>query len=111
MFQVYLTCLVAITPLVQAAGGLKLFGTLESIHIDDGTISIIIIICAVLATEHLFEYMHIMTHDTPFQDMVSAIEKELMIVGCMAFIFKIVINVTHVEYNWLFALEYSGMLF
>lgn len=74
-----------------------------------GTMSILLIIAAVLGTEHIFKSLHILTHDTPFQDMVFAIEKELMIVGCMAFLFKIIINVQSIEPHWLLALEYSDL--
>jgi hypothetical protein len=86
-----------------------LFGILSTIDPDDGTVSVILIIAAVLATEHVFHGLHRITHDTPFQDMVSAIEKELMIVGCMAFIFKLVVISTYIDPHWLEALEYADL--
>ena len=96
--------------ILSTAGAHSLFGIMGQIQHFDGTISVILIIAAVWGTEYIFESLHILTHDTPFQDMVFAIEKELMIVGCMAFIFKIIVNLTSIEPSWLLALEYSGNL-
>ena len=64
-----------------------LFGTMGEISSLQGSLAILIIVLAVLLVEKVFHSLHAITHDTPFQDMVSAIEKELMIVGCMAFAF------------------------
>lgn len=90
---------------------LNLFGSLVSIDVVQGTVAIFIIVFAVLLVEKIFHGLHSITHDTPFQDMVSAIEKELMIVGCMAFAFKIIINTTSfLDASWLHALEYAGSL-
>lgn len=87
----------------------SLFGSLGHISAVDGSTSVLIIIVAVIMTEKLFHGLHILTHDTPFQDMVSAIEKELMVAGCMAFIFKITVNTTtSIEGGYLHALEYAG---
>lgn len=38
-----------------------------------------------LFVEYLFDSLHAITHDTPFQHMVSTIEKELMIGEWAAF--------------------------
>ena len=52
-----------------------------------------------------------LTHDTTFKDMVLAIEKELTIVGCMAFIFKIILNTsTFLDQHWILSLEYADLL-
>lgn len=89
----------------------SLFGSLSHIDVIDGTLSILIIVVAVLMVEKVFHGLHAITHDTPFADMVSAIEKELMIVGCMAFIFKIIVNTTHfLNEKWLHALEYADLV-
>lgn len=87
----------------------SLFGIMVDIRSYTGSISIIVIVFAVLFVEKVFHGLHALTHDTPFQDMVSAIEKELMIVGSMAFIFKVIINTTSfLNEEWLVALEYAG---
>ena len=86
-----------------------IFNSFSSLNIIYGSISIIIIIAGVLSVEYIFESLNQLTNDTPFQELVSAIEKELMIVGTMAFIFKIIINVNLLaNHEWILALEYAG---
>lgn len=76
-----------------------------------GTVSILIVIVSVIATEAAFESMNHMTAETPFAELVVAIENELMIVGSMAFLFKIIINLTSfINSEWLLALEYADLL-
>ncbi len=88
----------------------SIFGSLQGLDLVDGTLSILVVIVSVLLLEHLFHQLHSLTHDTPFQDMVSAIEKELMIVGFMAFVFKIIVNSSKLlNSSWLAALEFSGL--
>jgi hypothetical protein len=88
-----------------------LFGSLGRFKPKIVAAALAIIVGTVLAMEYLFHGLHELTHDTPFHKMVSTIEKELMIVGCTAFLFKIFVNTTtFLEHNWLFALEYSGLL-
>ncbi len=89
---------------------ISLFGSLSYILIFQGSLSVVIIVFAVLAVEKAFHGLHTITHDTPFADMVSAIEKEMMIVGCMAFIFKIIISTSSfLNADWLHALEFAGI--
>eukprot|EP01031_Cornospumella_fuschlensis_P043471 gene43471-53149_t len=73
-------------------GTLSLFGSLEFIEGKTLMIGILVVVGAVLCLETLFNFLHSFTAETPFHDVVSAIEKELMVVGCTAFILKIVIN-------------------
>ena len=88
-----------------------IFGTMIDLNPMAGSLSILIIVVAVICTEKVFEGLHEVTRDTPFSDMVSAIEKELMIVGSMAFIFKIVVNTTtFLDHSWLAALEYADLV-
>ena len=54
------------------------------------TISIVIVIVAVVALENIFHLLHLLTKDSAFNEMIVRIEKELMIVGSTAFIFRIV---------------------
>lgn len=87
----------------------SLFGSVDALNAVIGTVAIVIIIAAVQLVEYLFHSLHGLTHDTPFEQMVATIEKELMIVGCTAFIFKIIINVKHfLSTDWFYALEYAG---
>jgi hypothetical protein len=90
----------------EGSGGV--FGSLYYINVRTGSICIIIIIFAVYLVESLFHELHRYTDDTPFQDMIAGLEKELMIVGCMAFIFKVIIsNSQDITQEWLHALEYA----
>jgi hypothetical protein len=71
--------------------------------------AIIIIVFSVLLVEDLFEKLNKLTNDTPFQELLRAIEKELMVVGTMAFIFKLIINLKLIaDDDWVLALEYAG---
>ena len=86
-----------------------LFGGMTSLDVFVGTMSVIIIVAAVQFVEYLFHSLHVVTHDTPFNQMVQSIEKELMVVGFTAFIFKIIVNTTDfLELEWFHSLEYAG---
>ncbi len=89
----------------------SLFGALDSIKPNRFISSLLVVITAVLCVEYVFHVLHLFTEDSPFHKVVRALEKELMIVGCTAFIFKVSINVTHfLSEEWFFALEFSGNL-
>eukprot|EP01034_Spumella_vulgaris_P035430 gene35430-43685_t len=76
-----------------------------------GTISIIIIIVAILCIQSVFHALHAFTHETSFRHMVTQIENELMIVGCSAFIFKVIVNTTSfLDSHWAHALEFAELL-
>lgn len=76
-----------------------------------GAVSMIIVVACVIATEGIFEALNHMTHDTPFAELILAIENEMMIVGFMAFLLKIILNVTTIiDSTWLLALEYADLL-
>ncbi len=90
-------------------GTTSLFGSISHIGTEIGTISIILIVAGVLFLETIFESLHVFTHETSFTHMVLRIENELMIVGCSAFIFKILLNTTtFLDSKWSHALEYAG---
>lgn len=94
-----------------SAAAHSLFGSLYYINSTDLIISLIIVTFIVLFVEYLFHTLHLFTEDSPFHKVITALEKELMIVGCTAFLFKIVINVTHfLTPDWFFALEFSDLL-
>ena len=76
-----------------------------------GSSSMLIVITSVLVMENLFRMLEHMAHDTPFQDMVLTIEKELMIAGTMAFIFKLILTTSDfLENEWYQALEFADTL-
>ena len=85
-----------------------IFGSMADTDIFIGSSSMLIVIIAVLVVENIFHLLEHMAHDTPFQDMVLAIEKELMIVGTMAFILKLIITTSDfLDYDWYHALEFA----
>ena len=88
----------------------SVFGAADFVPADIAAASFTIIITAVIFFELLFEYLHELTHDTEFNEMVSKIKNELMIVGCSAFIFKIIINNQKIPDNWLLSLELADMV-
>jgi hypothetical protein len=86
-----------------------LFGAISALGVYSGTIAVLIIVLAVQCVEYFFHMLHALTHDTPFSKMVQIIEKELMVVGFTAFIFKIMVNTTSfLDLEWFHALEYAG---
>lgn len=92
-------------------GSESLFGAMETIEGKTLMLSLLIIVGGVLCLESIFHALHHFTLETPFNDVVIAIEKELMVVGCTAFIFKIVINAqTQLSHEFYFALEFSDLL-
>ena len=89
----------------------QLFGVLDELALIPGSISVILIIFIIFVLERLFETLNKLTDDTPFQTMVISIQKELMIVGCMAFVFKIMIATTDfLNDEWLISLSYAGIV-
>lgn len=87
----------------------SLFGILS--HLDPliGTMSFVIIAAVVVFVETMFHYLNEATHDTPFHQIIPAVEKELMIAGCTAFAFKIIVNAAeNMNTDWYHSLEYAG---
>jgi hypothetical protein len=92
------------------SGGI--FGSLSHIDYKIGTASLLITVLAVLIIEQQFLQLHHLTLETAFNAMINKIEKELMIVGCTAFLFKIVaFNTTILTGDWFHALEFAGFFF
>jgi hypothetical protein len=89
----------------------SLFGGLHTMKPSLFLLSLLIVIGAVLIVEYLFHWLQVVTDDSPFRKVVTALEKELMIVGCTAFIFKISLTgSSFISLEWLFALEFSDLL-
>ncbi len=95
----------AITPVNGA--GVTIFGALPFVDPMIGAISMVIIVAVVLIVEHFFHRLHSYTHDTPFEQMLISIQKELMIVGTMSFIFKIILQSTSMNIDWVLGLEFA----
>ena len=71
---------------------IQLFGVADTIDPLNALLSFIIVIAAIMILELIFHELHHMTQDTTYQNMILAIENELMIVGSMAFILKIILS-------------------
>lgn len=92
-------------------GTSSLFGALEDIDGEILMIALLIVVGAVLTLESIFHALHHYTSDTAFNNVVVAIEKELMVVGCTAFALKIIINTqTQLSHDVFFALEFADLL-
>ena len=88
------------------------FGSVDTLDAMVGSLSVIFTVAAVLLIEKFFEQLHHLTRDTAFQDMVTSIERELMVVGFLAFLFKIIMfNSTFIDGKWLMGVEYAGRVF
>lgn len=72
------------------------------------SISIVIVIVAVVIVEKIFHLLHRLTVDTAFSNMIVRIEKELMIVGSTAFIFKLALDPG--TDNWSNALHFADLI-
>mmetsp|Transcript_1864 Transcript_1864/g.2574 ORF Transcript_1864/g.2574 Transcript_1864/m.2574 type:complete len:854 (-) Transcript_1864:88-2649(-) len=90
----------------------SLFGSI--LHVNSPGIligAVVITIIIVHCVENSFEVFHSLTHESPFQQMINAIEKELMTVGFTALLFKVVFNSSKfLTPDWFFALELSDLL-
>ncbi len=90
---------------------IQLFGVADTIDPLDALLSFLIVISAIVLLEHFFHELHHITNGSTFQDMILAIENELMIVGCMAFILKIILNTSDfLTDNWILSIEYADLL-
>ena len=96
----------------RLAGGLAhvLFGAADYLSPLIGAVSMVIVVFCVICTEAFFEGLNHMAHDTPFEELITAIENEMMIVGFMAFLLKIILNLTTIPSDWLLALEYADLV-
>ena len=92
----------------RLAGG-PVLGQLDHIGIYYGTFSMLIIIAAVISIGTLFHHLHELTAETLFKDIILAIEKELMVVGGIAFVLTCIINSSkYVSLEWYKAIQFIG---
>lgn len=84
-----------------------IFGALGHVEPMEGTASFLLIIGLIIFTEFLTEAMESMSKDTPFQKMIYNIEKELMTIGFMSFMFKIFMDKIELPEVWKLPLEFS----
>ena len=110
-FEVSFSPMPRIIPGRVLGGSVKLFGGLDSIQPSILIFSLLIVVVGVLSLEFLFSITHKYTAGTPYDELVIALEKELMIVGCTAFLFMIYLNQdSELSYKWVFAIEYADLL-
>ena len=75
------------------------------------SISIVIVITAVVLLEKLFHLLHFLTKDTAFSTMILRIENELMIVGSTAFIFRLIVTSYSLSTSeWVDTLNYADLI-
>ena len=92
-------------------GEQSLFGGLETIQPSILIYSLLIVVVGVISLEFLSSVTHKYTADTPYDELVTALEKELMIVGSTAFLFKVFLSHnTVLNHDWVFSLEYADLL-
>lgn len=88
-----------------------IFGSLLLMNPQLFAYSTLIIIGAINCFEFVHHFVHLMTHDTKFSQNVRTIEIELMIVGCTAFFFKVLIfNTSFLPPDWFHALEVADIM-
>ena len=78
-----------VLPCSSGEHAVGLFGSFDYIQPETAAVCFMLVIIVILILEYVFHEIHSLSHDTPFADMISAMEKELMIVGSMAFAFKL----------------------
>ena len=75
------------------------------------SISIVIVIISVVLLEKIFRFLHFLTKDTAFSNMILRIEKELMIVGSTAFVFRLIVTPSSLSTSeWVGALNYADLI-
>ena len=101
-----------VEPTRRQLSGTSLFGILVQLDPVKGTLSFLIIVAAVIFVEFLFAGLMMATNDTPFQKLIPCIEKELMVAGCTAFTFKVIINATDggIDHDWILSLEFADLV-
>ncbi len=71
---------------------------------------LVLLVATVLFIEKLFDILKKLTSDSSFDEIVERIQKELMIVGCTAFLFKVVINnIGSIDEMWFESIEFAGL--
>jgi hypothetical protein len=87
----------------------NVFGTANDMDSKILAWSFVIIVVIVVLLEKFIAIVNRLTYETPFQDMVSSVMSELMVVGIMSFSFKILMQQTNVlSPTWAHALDFAG---
>ena len=75
--------------------------------------SILIIASVVFLLDKIFDILSEKTIETPFNELIKVIEKELMIVGFTAFVFKIVLGskTKGLDSEMIHGLEFAGIFY
>jgi hypothetical protein len=86
-------------------------GKASSLNNVIGSSAFFIAIGAVVILEKVFHLFHHYTHGTAYYQMLTRIEKELMVVGFISFIFKLILNYYHyLDHSWHVSLEFAGLI-
>ena len=115
----------------------SLFGCLHLLDTMRLAVSFVITMIFVMIIEWIFHRLHEFTQDTAFHSMITgsysstrfykyqydqfkffllvlkliAIQKELMIVGFMAFLLKVIVNAQeHIDHDWYSAIEFADLV-
>lgn len=89
----------------------SLFGCLHLLDTGFLSVSFVIIMIFVMGIEWIFHRLHQLTEDTAFYSMITAIQKELMIVGFMAFMLKVIVNAQeNINHDWYSAIEFADLI-
>ena len=86
------------------------FGSMDTLEPESGTFSFLILFAACVSIESMFHLLHSYTHETAYNEILNAIEKELMVAGCLAFICKMLFNSGLFDNeNWYSAIEFADL--
>jgi hypothetical protein len=91
----------------------SVLGSIGELDPTTSTIMIIVIVVSVLLVDGAFNLLRDFTRETPFIHIISALERELMIVGFTAFVFRLIFSsgsssiLTESEYM---SLEFADLL-
>mmetsp|Transcript_27115 Transcript_27115/g.37251 ORF Transcript_27115/g.37251 Transcript_27115/m.37251 type:complete len:729 (-) Transcript_27115:253-2439(-) len=91
----------------------SVFGLESAVSLDTSSVALMLflIIMSAIAIEKAFEMLSSIADDTPFYNLLPAAEKQLMVAGMTAFIFKVYINsTTDASTTVIHSLEFADTL-
>mmetsp|Transcript_8952 Transcript_8952/g.12245 ORF Transcript_8952/g.12245 Transcript_8952/m.12245 type:complete len:898 (+) Transcript_8952:81-2774(+) len=97
----------------ESAEHFSVFGleTLTSLEIKSTALMVLLIIMSAIAIEKAFEVLKVYADGTSFFELLPAAEKQLMVAGITAFVFKVYINSTpNTNSNTIHSLEFADTL-
>ena len=89
----------------------SLFGEYDNLPPMISTITFIAVIFSVYLLEYFFDIVEEVTDGTMTGEMLVRMQKELMIVGALSFIFKCILTGTHLHANpYMQGFEFAGII-